>query len=129
FLVFLCNFSAWVGSISVMTQIADIDARVEKSWIAQRLRISYHLVAALFGSIDWLLTTIASVVASCLFQIFWPMSTVSLDMSLGAGIAGGFIYVFLANSAGMYRMPALLNPYRHLSKVIFSIAIMFLLLT
>jgi undecaprenyl-phosphate galactose phosphotransferase/putative colanic acid biosynthesis UDP-glucose lipid carrier transferase len=68
--------------------------------------------------IEALAIVAASILGQVIYQSFWLGQAGAIDVATGVGLIAALIYVFLARYAGLYRLQAFLDPWRHFGKII-----------
>jgi undecaprenyl-phosphate galactose phosphotransferase/putative colanic acid biosynthesis UDP-glucose lipid carrier transferase len=78
---------------------------------------------------DAALIICASLIAEAFYQISVSGYVGEIDVALGIGVTDSLIFVFLVRSLGLYRLPVLLAPARHLARAVTASIIVLLSLT
>ena len=99
------------------------------SWWARHISVSYQNIETLVGLIDAILIVLSSVAGTALYEHIWQGEFTGFDVSLGIGVTNSLIYVYVARSRGLYRLPVLLDPSRYLGRICLAWASVGLLLT
>lgn len=89
------------------------------SWFAQHINISYQNIEWIAALIDIILIISASIIGTILFQYIAYGDFVGLEASFGVGVTNSLLYAYVARSHGLYRLPVLLSPLRHLARIFF----------
>jgi Undecaprenyl-phosphate glucose phosphotransferase len=88
------------------------------SWqIVPNIRVSYQVLGRLVGFTESCVIVIASILGQTIYQSLWLAEVGAIDVATGVGLIAALVYLFLARSAELYRLPYILDPGRHIVKV------------
>lgn len=110
-----------------LSQIAESEVRGERS--VRRVDVSYKNIETIAGVVDILAIVFASVFGGALYQYIWFGQITGADVNLAVGVANSLLYVYVAGSRGLYRLPVLLEPSRYLARIFVTWAIVGLFVT
>ncbi|WOJ89326.1 undecaprenyl-phosphate glucose phosphotransferase [Methylocapsa polymorpha] len=110
-----------------LSQIAESQVQAERS--VRRFDVSYKNIETIAGVLDILVIVFASVFGGGLYQYIWFGEIASADVNLAVGVANSLLYVYVAGSRGLYRLPVLLEPSRYLARIFVTWAIVGLFVT
>lgn len=99
------------------------------SHTASRFRISYQALSHIAGLADGVAIAVAAVAGDALYQNLFLYRGNAADLAAGSGLIAACIYVLLARSFGLYRLPMLLMPGQTLGKLIATWALSLLVMT
>ena len=99
------------------------------SHTAPRIRISYQALSRIAGLIDGVAIAVAAVAGDAIYQNLFLYRGNVADLAAGSGLIAACIYVLLARSFGLYRLPALLMPGQILGKLVTTWALSLLVMT
>src|SRR5688572_28410691 len=85
--------------------------------IVSHLGISYHSIGVCAAIVDALAIFLASLLRDALYHAVWYDTVVAIDQLVGMGVATGLVWMLLATTWGLYRLPVLIAPRRHLASI------------
>ncbi|WP_034994629.1 undecaprenyl-phosphate glucose phosphotransferase [Beijerinckia mobilis] len=107
----------YFGRVSEMT---DPDSHAAQgSWITQHINISYQNIEWLAAVVDILFIILASVAGGAFYQYIAYGAVEGVEASFSIGVTNSLLYAYVARSHGLYRLPVLLSPWRHLTRILF----------
>lgn len=113
-----------------LSQIAESEVQAEPGpGSASKISISYRNIETIAGLLDIFLIVFASLLGGALYQYIWFGQRPGFEVGLGAGVAEGLLYAYVAGSRGLYRLPVLLAPTRFLGRILVAWAIVGLFAT
>ncbi|WP_036264207.1 undecaprenyl-phosphate glucose phosphotransferase [Methylocapsa aurea] len=110
-----------------LSQIAEPEVQTEGS--TRRFDISYQNIETIAGCLDIAVIVLASVFGGALYQYLWFGQSAGTEANLAVGIANSLLYVYVAGSRGLYRLPVLLEPSRYLGRIFVTWAVVGLFVT
>lgn len=110
-----------------LTQIAESDLRAESA--VRRFIVSYKNIETIAGLLDVLVIIFASVFGGGFYKYILSGDFSSAGVNLAVGVANALLYVYVAGSRGLYRLPVLLEPSRYLTRIFVTWAIVGLFVT
>ena len=96
---------------------------------APRLRVGYKTGAFFVAVAEVVTITFGSTLGQVLYEHITRGPPDELNSALGVGVLSSILYVSIARSAGLYRLPTLINPVRHLRLIATCCALVLLSLT
>ena len=84
------------------------------SRVLQGQPFSSQFTGLLVGLVETVAIVAASIFGESIYQYFWLGQSGSLKVAIGIGLTASLTYVFFARFTDLYRLPACLNPWRHL---------------
>lgn len=88
------------------------------SRVLQGQPFSSQFTGLLVGLVETVAIVAASIFGESIYQYFWLGQSGSLKVAIGIGLTASLTYVFFARFTDLYRLPACLNPWRHLGTII-----------
>ncbi len=110
-----------------LSRIAESEVRVERS--VKRIDVSYKNIETIAGFVDILVIVFASGFGGGLYQYLWYGQVTGAEVNFAVGVANSLLYVYVAGSRGLYRLPVLLEPSRYLARIFMTWAIVGLFVT
>lgn len=83
-----------------------------------RFRLSYQTMGGVVGLAETFAIIIAAILGETVYQWLWLHQSGTIDFAAGIGLIAAFIYISLARSAGLYRLPAILDPTQHFGQIV-----------
>lgn len=111
------------------TTFISFEAASRSSQAAPRIRISYQALSRIAGLVDGVAIAVAAVAGDAVYQNLLLYQGSAADLATGSGLIAACIYVLLARSFGLYRLPTLLMPGQTLTKLIATWALSLLVMT
>lgn len=115
-----------MGSQVILTGPEGLDRNVRA---CARPRLSFQRSELLIAIFEACVIITAAVLGESIYQKAWLQWDVSTEVAVGWGIVASLTYVTFARSAGLYQIPALLNPVRRMGKILLAWALGLLALT
>ncbi|WP_245257404.1 undecaprenyl-phosphate glucose phosphotransferase [Methylocapsa acidiphila] len=95
----------------------------------KRIDVSYKNIETIAGFVDILVIVFASGFGGGLYQYLWYGQVTGAEVNFAVGVANSLLYVYVAGSRGLYRLPVLLEPSRYLARIFMTWAIVGLFVT
>lgn len=97
--------------------------------IAGRFGISCQNIENIVAFFDLLIIVFACVMAGFLYHNVWLGRDAGVQFNLGFGVANGLLFVYVASSRGLYRLPVLLAPAQYSARFVVTWAVVGLFAT
>ncbi|MCW6506796.1 undecaprenyl-phosphate glucose phosphotransferase [Lichenifustis flavocetrariae] len=92
-------------------------------------QVSYRSVGLWVGLVEVLAIVMSSIVGEAIYGDVAGHPTVTMDITVGIGSMASLLYVLLARSNGLYRLPVLIKPGRYIQKLFMACGFVVLALT
>lgn len=107
---------------------SEVEAKTSQS-VPKRFRLSCQNIESIAAIVDLLLVIFACIAAGAIYQSVWLGQNAGIQFNLGLGVASGLLYVYVAGSHGLYRLPVLLAPSQYFARFFVTWAVVCLFVT
>ena len=112
-----------------MGRMDNIESRAQAFRMPPRLGISYYTVGIVAACGDCFLIILSSIIADCLYQLFFYKEGGNLSAAIGVGITVAVLFVMFGYILKFYKLTCLLEPSQYFYKVVVAWTMSILLVT
>lgn len=111
------------------TTFVSFESVMRSSQMVPLVRVSYQALSRISVVVDGFAIAGAAIIGDAIYQHLLLYRTSAADLAAGSGLIAACIYVLLARSFGLYRLPALMMPGQNTGKLVAAWALSLLVLT